>query len=62
MMHKIIFTASFYCPAEPSRFTSSAITLWGYEASLVTPMQPASSHTISLYFSASFPMAEKRKK
>jgi hypothetical protein len=58
MMHKIIFTM----PAEPSRFASSSVTPRGYKASLVTPVQPTSSRTISLCFSASFSTAKKRKK
>jgi hypothetical protein len=58
MMHKIIFTM----PAEPSRFASSSVTPRAYKASPVTPVQPTSSRTISLCFSASFSTAKKRKK
>jgi hypothetical protein len=54
-MHKIVFTV----PAEPSRFTSSVVKLWGYKAGVVTPAQPTSSHTISHHSFASFPTTEK---
>jgi hypothetical protein len=47
---------------EPSRFVSSAGTLWGYKAGLVTPAQPTSSHMISLCSSTSFSTAEKGEK
>jgi hypothetical protein len=53
-----LFTTS----AEPRRFASSAVTPWGYKASLVTPRLPTSSQMISLYSSTSFPKANKRKK
>jgi hypothetical protein len=47
--------------AKPNCFTSLAVTPQGYKAGLVTPVQPTSSCMISLYSSASFPTAEKRK-
>jgi hypothetical protein len=61
MTHKIIFTALFIAPAEPSRFAYSTVTPWGYKVGLVTPTQPSSSRTISICSSFSFPTAEKRK-
>jgi hypothetical protein len=48
-------------PAEPSRFASSVVTLWGYNASVVAPMQPTSSCMISHHSNISFPTAEKKK-
>jgi hypothetical protein len=44
---------------ESNRFASSVVMPWGYKASLVTPAQSTSSYMISLYFSTSFPAAEK---
>jgi hypothetical protein len=61
MTRKIIFTAPFTVSVELNRFTSSAVTLRGYKASLITLVQPTSSRTISLCSSTSFPTAEKRK-
>jgi hypothetical protein len=45
---------------EPSRF-ALIVTLWGYEASIVTPVQPTSSRTFSYHFAASVPMTEKKE-
>jgi hypothetical protein len=61
MTCKIIFTAAFTAPVEPSRFTSSVITPQSYKVGMVAPTQPTSSHMTSHHSSASFPMAEKRK-
>jgi hypothetical protein len=47
---------------EPSRFASSVVTQWGYKAGMVTLAQATSYRTISHYFSAYFPMAEKKEK
>jgi hypothetical protein len=60
-MHKIFFTMLFTTSVDPSRFASSTITPRSYKPGLVTPVQPISSRTISLYSSTSFPVAEKRK-
>jgi hypothetical protein len=46
-------------PTKPSRFASLAVTPRGYKAVLVTPAQPTSPSTISLYSSTSFPTSEK---
>jgi hypothetical protein len=45
---------------EPSCF-ALIITLRGYEAGIVTLVQPTSSRTFSCHFAASFPTAEKKE-
>jgi hypothetical protein len=54
--HFYLFTMS----VESICFASLTITPWGYKAGLVTPVQPTSSHTISLCSSASFAMDKER--
>jgi hypothetical protein len=58
---KSFFLRLFIASTEPNCFTSSAVTPQGYKAGLVSPVQPTSSRTISLYSSTSFTMAEKKK-
>jgi hypothetical protein len=58
MTCRIVFTML----AEPNRFASSVVTLQGYKAGVVTPVQPTCSHTISHHSSISFPTAEKDEK
>jgi hypothetical protein len=62
MMLTIIFTMPFIMSAEPNHFASSAVTPRGYKASLVTPAQPTSSRTMSLYSSTAFSMTQKRNR
>jgi hypothetical protein len=45
----------------PNCFASSVLTPRGYKASVATPAQPTSSHTIFHRFSTSFPMVEKKE-
>jgi hypothetical protein len=61
MACKIIFTALFTALVEPIRFASSIVTLWGYKASVVAPMKPTSSHTISHRSSTPFHIAKKKE-
>jgi hypothetical protein len=61
MTCKIIFTALFTTPMEPSCFASSVVTPQGCNAGVVAPMQPTSSLMISHHSSTYFPMAEKKE-
>jgi hypothetical protein len=60
MRRKIVFTVPFYraCGAQP--LCLHGVLHLGAIKRVVTPAQPTSSHMISLYSSASFPMAQKR--
>jgi hypothetical protein len=57
MTSKIIFTA----PVEPCRFAYSVVTLRGYTADVVAPVQHTSSCTIFHCSSGSSPTVEKEK-
>jgi hypothetical protein len=47
--------------AEPIRFSSSVVTLWGFKVGVVAPAQPTSFCTMSHHSSASIPMGEKKE-
>jgi hypothetical protein len=61
MTHKIFFTVPFTTPVEPRHFASSVVSLRGYKAGVVAPVQPTSSRMISHHSSASFPTTEKKE-
>jgi hypothetical protein len=61
-MCKIIFTVPFYCTCGAQPLCHLGVSHRGAIKQAVAPVQPTTSHTISLCSSTPFPMAEKKER